>query len=325
MDKHIKVSIVMPVYNEERYITDCINSLFEQTFPFDSMEWIFVDGGSTDRTVDILNTYKEKYPRLIKVRNNPYKTVPYAMNIGIQESIGEFIIRLDAHASYDNNYIARCIHYLELTGADNVGGIVETKSRGTIGEAIAKMLSSKFGVGNSQFRINGKSAYVDTVPFGAFRRSVFDKIGLYNERLTRNQDNELNYRIRKHGGKIYLSNEIKLSYYCRDSVAGIAKMAFQNGKWNVYTMKMCPGSMRVRHFVPFLFLFSLMVLIPSSFCLPIFRYLLIAESLLYFFLDLCFSAKIAKNLKEVGLLLMLFPLFHLSYGLGSLIGILKRQ
>ena len=317
------VSVVMPVYNEEKYIEKCVESLLLQDYPKEDMEWIFVDGESKDKTVEILNSYKEKYPDLIRVFSNPDKIVPYAMNIGIKESRGKYIVRLDAHADYAENYITKCVYYLDNTDAENVGGVAETKSFGTVGNAIAKMLSSKFGVGNSQFRTNGSSGYVDTVPFGAFRREVFTKYGGYDERLVRNQDNEMNYRIRKNGGKIYLANDIKLSYYCRDTVGGITKMADKNGTWNVITMKLCPGSMGVRHFVPLAFVLSVPSLLLLWLLHPIFLIALGAEMALYLTLDVLFSARSASSFKEFLLLLPMFPLFHIAYGLGSIKGIFK--
>lgn len=313
----------MPVYNEEKYIENCIESLLLQDYPKNLMEWIFVDGMSSDKTRQLIEKYIKEYPQMIKLLSNPNKTVPYAMNIGIREAKGQFIIRLDAHADYSTDYISKCVYYLETTDADNVGGVAETKSKGFVGNAIAKMLSSRFGVGNSEFRTNGESGYVDTVPFGAFRREVFEKWGGYDERLTRNQDNEMNYRIRKNGGKIFLSSDIKLSYYCRDSIKGISDMAMKNGMWNVITMKLCPGSMGLRHFIPLMFLLSLICLpIVSAFWHPI-ALLFIAELVLYLILDCAFSAKKASGIKEFLLLIILFPIFHITYGAGSLKGLLK--
>lgn len=317
------VSIVMPVYNEEKYIVNCIDSLLQQDYSQNLMEWIFVDGMSSDNTKQLIQQYIEKYPLLIKVYDNPKKTVPYAMNIGISNAKGKYIIRLDAHADYSKNYISKCVHYLNTTNADNVGGIAETKSCGTVGNAIAKMLSSKFGVGNSQFRTNGESGYVDTVPFGAFRREVFEKYGGYDERLTRNQDNEMNYRIRKNGGKIYLANDIHLSYYCRDSIKGIVDMAQKNGMWNVITMKLCPGSMGIRHFIPLTFLLSLIFLPIFSLLFKPILYLFGIEIALYLILDAYFSIKQAESGKEFLLLFILFPVFHITYGVGSIRGIIK--
>ncbi|MBE6701161.1 MAG: glycosyltransferase family 2 protein [Ruminococcaceae bacterium] len=323
MTSSIIVSVVMPVYNEEKYIEKCIDSLLLQDYPTEKMEWIFVDGCSNDKTVEILEKYQKKYPELIKIFKNPQKIVPFAMNIGIEASCGKYIVRLDAHADYATDYISKCIYYLENTDAENVGGVAQTKANGFMGNAIAKMLSSKFGVGNSQFRTNGESGYVDTVPFGAFKREVFSKYGGYDERLVRNQDNEMNFRIRKNGGKIYLSNEIHLSYYCRDSIKGISSMARKNGMWNIITMKLCPGAMGIRHFIPFAFVLSVIGLAVLGFLYSAFWLLLSAELLLYLVLDIIFSATKASNIKEFFTLLLLFPIFHVAYGIGSLSGIIK--
>lgn len=317
------ISVIMPVYNEERYIDECLKSLLEQDYPKDRMEWLFVDGMSQDRTVSIISDYQKNYPELITVLPNKNKTVPYAMNIGIQHAKGKYIIRLDAHAEYDSDYISKCVKCLEETGADNVGGIAITKGKGFMGQCIAKMLSSKFGVGNSQFRTNGESGYVDTVPFGAFRREVFEKWGDYDVRLTRNQDNEMNYRIRKNGGKIYLSNDIQFTYYCRDTISGISDMAMKNGKWNVVTNKLCPGSMGIRHFVPLAFVLSIVFLLILALIHPFFLYCLLAELALYLILDIIFSAKGAKNIAEFFTLMILHPVFHVMYGIGSLKGIIS--
>ena len=318
----IKVSIVMPVYNEEKYISNCIDSLLLQDYEQSLMEWIFVDGCSTDSTVKIIESYKNKYPRLIICLSNKNKTVPYAMNIGINEAKGKYIIRLDAHADYSMDYISKCVYYLDTIDADNVGGVAETKSRGLVGNAIAMMLSSKFGVGNSQFRTNGSSGYVDTVPFGAFRKEVFEKWGGYDERLTRNQDNEMNYRIRKNGGKIFLASDIRFSYYCRDTISGIVDMAKKNGMWNIITMKLCPGSMGIRHFIPLAFLLSIIILPTMSLWCDKILLLLLLEMILYTVLSLIFACKASKNYLYTILVFILFPIFHLSYGYGSLKGII---
>lgn len=316
------ISVVVPVYNEEKYLDSCMDTLLKQDYPRELMRWFFIDGMSTDRTKEMLLDYQKTYPDLIRVLDNPNKTVPYAMNIGIREATGPYLIRLDAHAEYAEDYFSKCVEVLEETGADNVGGVMETKSRTPIGRTIAKMLSSRFGVGDAQFRTGGSDGYVDTVPFGAFRREIFEKIGLYDERLTRNQDSELNYRILKNGGKIYLSQKIKLAYYCRDSVKGIAKMAHLNGKWNIITNKLCPGSMRLRHFIPFFFVMSLAGLPLLGLLWPGFFYMLGVELAAYLALDILFSVKAADNMKEFLQLLYLFPTFHSCYGWGSVRGII---
>ena len=284
------ISIIMPLYNEEKYISNCIESLLKQDYPLEKMEWIFVDGCSTDATKMIVQQFKNKYPKLIKIYDNPNKTVPYAMNIGIEHAKGKYIIRLDAHADYAVDYISKCVHYLNTTDADNVGGVAETKSKGFVGKCIAKMLSSNFG---------------------------------YDERLTRNQDNEMNYRIRKNGGKIYLANDILFSYYCRDSIKGITDMAVKNGMWNVITMKLCPGTMGIRHFIPFAFLLSLILMPVLSIIVKPIVYLFGAELVLYVILDVYFSLKSSDDVKMFLLLIILFPIFHITYGFGSVRGIVK--
>lgn len=323
MSNELIVSVVMPVYNESKYIDKCIQSLLKQEFSKEDMEWIFVDGNSSDDTVTKIEKYAIQYPTLIKILNNPHKIVPYAMNIGIKESKGRFIVRLDAHADYADDYISKCVNYLESIEADNVGGVAETKANGFVGVCIAKMLSSRFGVGNSEFRTNGKSGYVDTVPFGAFRREVFSKYGGYDERLVRNQDNEMNYRIRKNGGKIYMADDIHLSYYCRDSIKGISDMANKNGMWNVITMKLCPGAMGIRHFIPLAFVVSIVGLGLLGLVSIYFWMVLCLELILYSVLDMIFSIGKASSIKEFFVLFILFPIFHISYGIGSLRGLFK--
>lgn len=317
------VSVVMPVYNESRYIDKCIQSLLEQDYAKEQMEWLFVDGNSTDDTVARIEKYRQQYPNLIRVLDNPKRIVPCAMNIGIAESKGSIIVRLDAHADYARDYISKCVKHLEESDAQNVGGVLETKSQGFVGDCIAKMLSSCFGVGNSQFRTNGETGFVDTVPFGTFRREVFSQYGGYDERLERGEDNELNYRIRKNGGKILLCSDIKLSYYCRDTIKGIVQQAVSNGKWNVITMRLCPGSMGLRHFIPMLFLLSIIGLLALGFFAHLFWWLLLLELLLYMMLDIIFSLQLASGLRSFLLQVILFPIFHLSYGFGSIKGLLR--
>jgi len=322
-DCNINTSVVIPIRNEERYIKQCIESLIRQDYPADKMEIFFVDGRSTDKTRDIVMKYSSEHKH-IHLLDNQYKTVPYAMNIGIRASSGRFIVRKDAHSIYAEDYISQCVSCLEKTGADNVGGVVQTRGRGFWGNVIAMVLSSRFGVGNSSFRVGAKDGYVDTVPFGAFRREVFEKYGYYDVRLTRNQDNEMNYRIRKNGGKVYLSNDIKLTYFCRDSVGNLARMGFQNGKWNVITSFLCPGTMGVRHFIPMLFVLSLLTigLFSMFFQHSLWPYLLLAEVMCYGLLDVCFSINLAmrSGFKYFLPLIILYPLFHICYGFGSLMG-----
>ena len=254
------ISVILPVRNEERYIAACVDSIFSQDYPAEKMEVIFVDGRSEDRTVEMLHAMQKNHPQIV-VLDNPNRTVPYAMNIGIAHSSAPVIVRLDAHAEYPADYIRLSVETLLTQDCDNAGGVFETHGRGFMGEAIAEMLKTPLGVGNATYRLTTEDGYVDTVPFGCFKRELFERIGGFDERMTRNQDNELNFRIRKNGGKIYLNHNIRVQYYCRDTMRGIMKMGYMNGKWNVITMTLVPGSMGVRHFVPLAFVLSTILLV----------------------------------------------------------------
>ena len=319
MSEEIIVSVVMPTYNEEKYIENCILTLLQQDYPKEQMEWLFVDGESKDKTVEILQRYQAQYPTLITVLNNPQRLAPHALNIGIRASKGRYIVRLDAHADYATDYISKCVYWLEHTDADNVGGVAETKGNGFVGEANAEILSSKFGVGGSKFRTENESGYVDTVPFGAFRREIFDKVGYFNPEFPRSEDNDLNGRIRKSGGKIYLSNDIRFTYYCRDTLGGLLQQGLLNGNALFLTIRKNPAAMSVRHYVPFCFVLSLLLLpILSAFFPPVW-WVLCGELAAYFALDVYFCLRGGK-LKYFFYKLFVFPLFHIVYGIGSCIG-----
>ncbi len=320
------ISLVIPLRNEEAYIEDCLRSILAQDYPLDLMEILFVDGCSTDKTVAILEEAARTTPQIC-VLNNPNRTVPYAMNIGIRAAKGEFIVRLDAHSEYQPDYVSLSIEALRTIPCENAGGIWITKGRGYMGEAIAGTLTTVFGVGNAQFRLTPHSGYVDTVPFGSYRRDLFDRIGFYDERLTRNQDNELNYRIRKNGGKIYMDQRICCTYYCRNSLHALMRNGYQNGHWNVVTMYLCPGSMGLRHFVPLAFVLAtvglpLLALITGiSFFLKLMGLMWGA----YLLLDAFYSYVVAekRGWKYLPVLPIIYPAFHFAYGIGSLSGICR--
>lgn len=319
-----EISVILPVRNEERYIENCVASIFDQDYPVDKMEVLFVDGCSEDRTVELLQTMQRQHPQ-IRVLHNPNRTVPYAMNIGIRESKAPVIVRLDAHAEYPADYIRLSVETLLERDCENAGGIFDTRGRGFMGEAIAAMLKTPFGVGNASYRLTDQEGYVDTVPFGCFRRELFERIGGFDERLTRNQDNELNFRIRKTGGKIWLNPKIRVLYYCRDTIRGIMRMGYMNGKWNVITMALVPGSMGVRHFVPLAFvLCTIAGLAGTLLGNPVIAGLFALMWGAYLLLDGFYAWTIAgeKGLRFLPVELILFPAFHFAYGTGSLAGLM---
>lgn len=319
------VSVIIPVLNEEKYISELIRSLAGQDYPHELIEWLFVDGGSCDDTIRLIKEDLNKYGLIGCVLNNENKTAPYAFNIGVENSKGDIIIRMDAHAEFPENYISRCVYYLETTDAWNVGGYCITKGRGSVGECIAQVQSSKFGVGNSTFRVSQETAYVDTVPFGAFHRELFDKIGLFDTSLPRSEDNEFNYRIRKNGGKVLMAGDIYCTYYCRDKVSSFAQMSFANGNAVGYTKLCHPGVMGIKYLIPFAFDLSIIGALLSLFSkkFKIFRSLFALEFIVYFFLDIAESFRNKLRLPQKVLTTLLFPIFHISYGAGTFKGLVK--
>lgn len=320
------LSVICPIYNEEKYIANCIESILLQDYPKDDLEVIFMDGMSKDRTREIVAGYTQKYP-FIRLIDNPEKIVPYAMNYGIKASKGEVIIRLDAHATYEKNYFSSLVRRLNELKADNVGSVCKTdvlnKTPKTL--AIREVLSNKFGVGNSVFRTGvDKVMEVDTVPFGCWRRDVFEKYGLYDTRLVRNQDIELNKRILRGGGKIFIVPDTFCTYLARETYKGLSKNNYGNGKWNILTVHYTKqfNSLSLRHFIPLLFVLSLILpVLFSLFYLPL---ILLSALSLFAYVSLLgvISLRLAIQKKlSLFYLLVSFLVLHLSYGWGSLVGI----
>lgn len=321
----MKLSVICPIYNEEKHIASCLESILQQDFPKEEMEVLLVDGMSTDRTREIVQQYTEQYP-FIFLLDNPKRIVPTGLNIGIRVAQGDVIIRLDAHAIYPDNYFSVLVDKLFALNADNVGGLCRTlpAKETPVCEAIAAALSSPFGMGDSHFRIGtNKEMQVDTVPFGCFRREVFDKIGYFDEELIRNQDDEFNGRIIKYGGHIYLIPSIVINYYGRDSIGKVAKMFYQYGLFKPLVNKKLGNPATVRQFFPPLFVVGLIGGLLLSFVHPIFCILYMVVLALYLFLAIYFSVKQFKNIKKVLLLIATFVTIHVSYGWGYLCGYVK--
>ena len=306
------VSVIIPCRDEEKFIKECINSIIANDYPKERLEILIVDGMSEDRTREIVKSYIEKYP-YIKLLNNSQKYTPFALNIGIKQAKGEIIMRMDAHATYKNDYISKCLKYLNEYKADNVGGIWITMSKKNtlVGKSIAFALSHPFGAGNAYYRMGGQQEpkEVDTVPFGCYKREVFDKIGLFNENLVRSQDMEFNLRLKKAGGKILLVPEIVSYYYPKSNLKDFFLHNFEDGVWAIYPLKFVKAPLRLRHYIPLFFVLTL----PLS----IWPYILVS---------LFFSFKITLIKKDVRLFFVMplvFSVRHFGYGLGSVWGLIK--
>lgn len=323
------LSVICPIYNEEKYIGQFLDSILQQDFPKNYLEILLVDGMSKDKTRDIIAEYSKQYPCL-KLVDNPQQTVPYAMNNGIISAQGDIIIRLDAHAEYPSNYFSVLIKNLnELEGAENVGGVCITLpcNDTPVAVAIAECLSNKFGMGNSYFRVGAKEVMsVDTVPFGCFRKSLFDKIGLYDADMVRNQDDELNGRIIKSGGKIYLLPDVEIKYFARDKISKVRKMFYQYGLYKPLGNKKLGSPATIRQFFPLLFVFGLIVGLILSIIFPVllpFYCSIIILHLLIGAFEGLKSAKKTKSWQCIFIMPYIFMNMHISYGVGYIHGLWK--
>jgi succinoglycan biosynthesis protein ExoA len=254
------VSIIIPCRNEEKTIGLLLEALAGQTYPSSRLEILVVDGLSADGAVARVQDFAARHPDLsVRVIENPRQVIPAALNLGITQAKGEYIIRMDAHAIPAQDYISHCLELLSTQMADNVGGrwVIVPGADTPLAQAIALAVSHPFGAGDALYRYGRHAAYVDTVPFGAFRRSLFDRVGLYDEGLLTNEDYDLNYRIRQNGGRIYFSPDIVTAYYARNSLLTLARQYFRYGWWKVRMLYKYPASIRWRQLVPPLFVAGL--------------------------------------------------------------------
>ena len=324
-----EVVVIIPTLNEEKYIKECLESVQTQTYPFEQMEVLVVDGGSTDRTCDIVKALSEKKDN-IRLVDNPGKIQSAAFNLGVRNSKAPFIIRLDAHVTYDEKYIELCVHHLQDNPTyGNVGGICIIKSKRDTLMANTNMIlnQSLFGIGGSKFRVGSEAACVDTVPFGAFRREVIDKIGGMREDMPRAEDNEINSRLHKYGYKVYLDPQIISSYYARDTFAGSLKQMYNNGVSIGHLFYIDKAAIGLRHFIPFLFVVGIIGGFVLSLCLRWFLYLYLAVLSLYLILNIFASACECRKfgLKYMISLPILFISVHIAYGIGTIVGLLKYK
>lgn len=318
------VSIIIPIRNEEEFIARCLQSVMDQDYPWDRMEVLVIDGRSEDRSREIVAEFSSRHP-MIKLLDNPRLTASAGMNLGIKEARGDIIVRADGHCTLESDYVRQCVECLRRTGADNVGGLMKAVGQGYVGRVIALAINSFFGSGGSKFHYASEEQVVDTVYLGAFPRPVFDRVGLFNERLVRNQDYELNYRIRAAGGEIFLSPAIKSSYYGRSSLLDLWLQYFQYGFWKVEMIQVHPRSVQPRHLVAPLFVFTLFVSSLLGFLHRGFLLLFLLIMVSYVGASFLFSLLIArhKGWRYFPLLPVVFAIMHLAWGSGFLWGLVR--
>jgi len=324
-DNPPRVSVVVPVRGDEPNIGKCLRSILDGALPEHQLEVIIADGGGSAGTMKVVSALAEEHP-CVRVVPNPGRIAPTGFNAGIKASRGQAICILSAHSYLDTDYLAKCLDVLEREEVDVAGGPMVTLSGADSLQSsmVRNITSSRFGMGSS-FRTLRRDGPVDTVVFGVYRRSVFEKIGLFDERLVRNQDNELNSRLRSNGGRVWMVAGTSSYYYSRQSIGKLLRQNFRNGMYCILTWRLNPGSFVLRHAVPLLFVLLLILGGIAAAALPVLRYLYLGILGLYGVLAVLASLQV--GLRSRSLLAFLLPVafatLHVTYGLGSLIGILR--
>jgi succinoglycan biosynthesis protein ExoA len=318
------VTLILPVRNESTYLEHGLIAILAQDYPSNLMEILAVDGLSTDNTRAIIQSFNARHPQLrIHLLDNHGKIVPTGMNIALRRAKGEVIIRVDGHTLIAPDYVRQCVETLQRTNADNVGGKMNSIGRNLFGKAVALATSTPFGIGGGRFHYSEKEEWVDTVYMGAWPRQVFKKIGLFDEELVRDQDDEFNYRLREQGGRILLSPAIRSEYTVRSMPRALWRQYYQYGFWKVRVLQKHPRQMSLRQFVPPAFVLSLIVslLLALSF-IPFLSFVI---PLCYLVANLLASIWTApkRGWRYLLYLPLVFAILHLSYGLGFLMGLVK--
>lgn len=318
------LSVIVPCRNEIRHIYGFMRALLAQRLP-PGADWevLIADGVSSDGTRAVLDRYAARHA-FITVLDNPRGIVSTGLNEAIRRARGEVIARMDVHAAYAPDYLAECLAVLRETGADNVGGAARTLPGGSyVQSAVALAYHSPFGSGGARFHDVGHEGRVDTVPFGCWRRPTLIELGLFDEALVRNQDDELNLRLARRGGVIWQSPRIRCWYKPRATLRGLWSQYAQYGYWKPYVIRKhrLPASMR--HLVPAGFVGSVIVLAALAPLSQAARWLLAAVAALYGAASLAATARACRggNARFAPVLPVVFAACHFAYGLGFLRGL----
>jgi len=329
----MKISVIIPCRNETRHIPEFLDSLLIQDLDPDwQLEILVADGLSDDGTREALRQYSETTP-IVRVIDNPGRIVSTGLNAAICGATGEVIIRMDAHTLYARDYIRECVRALRDSSADNVGGPWVAEGRSLVGKAIAAAFRSRFCTGGGKAHDPNYEGEVDTVYLGCWNRSVFDRVGLFDPELVRNQDDEFNFRLRRSGGRIWQSPRIKSSYTPRASIAALFRQYIQYGFWKVAVIRKHGALASWRHAVPGLFVGAILtslalIAVAAALGLPavaIATGATLAAGLSVYFLACVVAAlPLAHSLDPLAVLILpgVIAVYHVAYGLGFLCGIL---
>ena len=327
----IHTSIIVPCYNEQKTIHLLLDALYAQSYPRTAMEIVIADGGSTDGTPNAIQEWQQKHPdSSVAVIHNPARTIPAALNKAIQASQGEIIIRLDAHSKPDHDYVARAVEAVVAGRGHNVGGVwdIQPSREHWIAQSIAAAAGHPIGVGDARYRYSGQAAYVDTVPFGAFKRELLDQVGMFDETLLTNEDYEFNTRIRQAGGKIWFDPKIRSVYYARENLTALARQYWRYGYWKVQMLRRYPRTIRWRQALPPLFVLTLITLTIIAPFLPLALWTLAGIISLYTITLVGVGVYLAIQQKTPAFSLgvpLAIACMHFSWGTGFLLGVIRPQ
>ena len=312
------VSVVIPCRNERAYIESCVDSMLRQAAVPDCYEILVADGESDDGTTEVVLRIAASNPR-VRLIANPGRIVPTGLNAAIRNAVGEVIIRIDAHTEYADDYVAQCLATLLQTGAANVGGAARTRSTGYFQTANSVAYHSPFAVGGARFHDPDYEGYVDTVPYGCWRKSYLMSIGLFDEEFVRNQDDELNLRTTRAGGRIWQSRSILSWYRPRSSAGALFRQYFQYGYWKVMVLRKHRIPASIRHLVPVSALAIMVILASLAPFVSVAAQVFLLLAATYLGLSLAASvvaAAKARRWRILPILPAVFALYHGGYALG---------
>jgi succinoglycan biosynthesis protein ExoA len=314
------VTVVMPCRDEEDYIEGCIRSVQAQDWPRDQLEILVADGMSIDATREILERMATKDAR-IRLIDNPARVQAAGLNECIRRARGEVIVRMDVHAEYASDFVRKCVEVLDRTGADNVGGAARPRARTFFQACVAAALASPLGIGGSHYRQAHEEGDVESIWPGAFRRDVFERVGAFDPGAITNEDAELNQRIVNAGGRVYMSREIVVHYYPRETMSQLARQYFKYGRGRARTLLKHGRFLSWRPAVPFLWLTGEVLLLATSPWHPLGILSLAAYGLVT-------GAEAVRVGRREGMLAIpvvwaIFPVIHASHGAGFGAGLFR--
>ena len=307
---HPAISVILPVLNEESHLEDAVQSILSQDY-HGAIEVILAVGPSHDRTLEIAQTISHRDPRVVIVENPTGRTAA-GLNLALRTSQSPVVVRVDGHAHIPHNYLSLVVEILNSTGAVNVGGVMAAVGKTPFEKAVAGAMRSPLGVGASRFHTGGEAGVVDTVYLGAFRREALIAIGGFDERFTRAQDWELNFRLRENGGIVYFDPRLHVTYRPRSTVKALAKQYFEYGRWRRVVSRRHAGTINLRYLAPPIALVGFFASVVAGIFAPI----LFTPAVIYLLFVLAASLSIASSIREYFLLLAVIPTMHFAWGAG---------